>query len=274
MSGEGRVLKVRITEPCLVVDVKSPAEGAQPPSAFSGSWWHPRPPPWEVTATWLRPRRHPGRYVRLSTHTRPSGVWFPVRSPTKPLILLFHFWATLLDYSHFLPLYTSTFLKFAGEFCTFDSTTLIWLLMLPVALQITSCKVTISSNKCTFDTISMGDIYFYQIYKHNIFTYSTRITSGYFLQLITCFTSKQIKTFLFLPPASQPWSNQFILNTYCTKSLIWIKAFNSMFLLHFMLFYFSIICFHGTYVFNLIPYLVYFCSFQPLFSGKKKKKKE
>lgn len=175
-------------------------------------------------------------------------------SPTKPLnpvslILLFHFWATLLDYSHFLPLYTSTFLKFAGEFCTFDSTTLIWLLTLPVALQITSCKVTISSNKCTFDTISMGDIYFYQIYKHNIFTYSTRITSGYFLQLQTCFTSKQINTFWFLPPASQPWSNQVILKTYCTKSLIWIKSFNSMFLLHFMLFYFSIICFHCTYVF-------------------------
>lgn len=46
-----------------------------------------------------------------------------------------------------------------------------------------------------------------------------------------------------------------------------------MFLLHFMLFYFSIICFHGTYIFNLISYLVYFCSFQRLFSGKKKKKK-
>ena len=91
----------KITEPCLVVDVRSPAEGAQPPSAFSGNWWHPRPPPWEVTATWLRPRRHPGRYVRLSTRTSPSGVWFPVLSPTKPLnpvsLILLFFWATLLE---------------------------------------------------------------------------------------------------------------------------------------------------------------------------------
>lgn len=33
----------------------STAELAQPPSVFSGNWWHPRPPPCEVTATWVDP---------------------------------------------------------------------------------------------------------------------------------------------------------------------------------------------------------------------------